>query len=231
MTHRVTRVGSLLAAVALAVAAGCGGGGRLSEEERAELDAAFAEEVAAAIEQAVGAVEADGDEWQAVAAFYEERGYRPAWLGATGPTARGRELAVEMLGAGTHGLDVTDYAGERLALAVAELTRPEAREDEEAYAERVARLDPALSAAFLHLAHDLATGRVAPTEAEIHWESEPRRIDLGKVLAAAAEQGPATALAAARPPHEQYALLERALAGYRRAVAAGGWPEVPPGEA
>jgi L,D-transpeptidase YcbB len=225
----------VLAAAAVLLAAllggACVGDGKepAAREESGVAEAAFAEAVAPGIEAAVGEA-GEGAVAEAVAAAYAERGHRPLWLSPDGPTARGKELAVALLEARRHGLDPTDYEGERLALAVAGLTRREARADEAAYAARVAELEPELTTSLLTLARHLARGRLAPDEAGIHWESRPREIDLAKVLQVAVDEGPARALAAARPPHEQYAKLEEALGSYRRIVAGGGWPAVPGGD-
>lgn len=243
MHHGMTtrdRLGRSLAGVLtmlMVTVAGCGGEREEASggEATGAADTAFTRQVAPAIEAALAAADApDGERaaavWERVAAIYAERQHRPVWLDARGPTQRGRELAVELLGAGEHGLDPAAYAGERLAMELAALTRRQARRDEAAYGERAARLDPALTHSFLMLAEHLGRGRIDPAEAGIHWESEPREIDLTEVFRVAAEEGPAAALAVARARHEQYGRLEQALGHYRRAVAAGGWPRVPAGE-
>jgi len=243
MHHGMTtrdRLGRSLAGVLtmlMVTLAGCGGEREEASggEAAGAADTAFTRQVAPAIEAALAAADAPEGErasavWERVAAIYAERQHRPVWLDAGGPTQRGRELAVELLRAGEHGLDPAAYAGERLAMELTALTRRQARRDEAAYGERAARLDPALTHSFLMLAEHLGRGRIDPAEAGIHWESEPRRIDLAEVFRVAAEEGPAAALAAARARHEQYARLEQALGHYRRAVAAGGWPRVPAGE-
>lgn len=230
---RVT--GMLALVMVLGMLAACGGEREEASQGEAGEETVFARQVAPGLEAGLGAQAAPEGEraaavWEQVVEIYGERQHRPLWLAEDGPTRRGRELAVELLRAGEHGLDQADYAGERLAMELAALTRRQARRDDAAYAERVARLDPALTHSFLMLAEHLGRGRLDPAEAAIHWESEPREIDLAGVLATAAGEGPAAALAAVRPPHEQYARLEQALAHYRRAVAAGGWPRVPAGE-
>lgn len=231
------RLGRWVCAVLLVtIVAGCGGEGEEAAGGEADgADTAFGEQVAPGLEAGLGEVAAPEGEraagvWARVVEIYGEREHRPVWFGADGPTQRGRELAVELLQAGEHGLDPSDYAGERLAMELAELTRRKARRDEAAYHQRVARLDPALTHSFLMLTEHLGRGRLRPAEAGIHWESEPREIDLVKVYRAAAEEGATATLAAARPPHEQYGRLEQALAHYRKAIAAGGWPVVAAGE-
>lgn len=238
MHHGMTRdrLGrSVAGALTMLMVSVAGCGGEREGEAAGAADTAFARQVAPAIEAELAAADApDGERaaavWEQVAAIYGERQHRPVWVDAGGPTQRGRELAIELSGAGEHGLDPAAYDGERLAMELAALTRRQERRDEAAYGERVARLDPALTHSFLMLAEHLGRGRIDPAAAGIHWESEPRRIDLAEVFRVAAEEGPAAALAAARTPHEQYARLEQALGHYRRALAAGGWPRVPAGE-
>ncbi|HUO86119.1 MAG TPA: L,D-transpeptidase family protein [Thermoanaerobaculia bacterium] len=227
---------SLAAAPLLALAALACGGDREPTGAAAEAaQAAFLESSAAAVRAAIESPPDPADDraaaiWAEVTEIYTSRDHRPLWFDHRGPTPQGRELAIRLVDIARHGLDPADHGGERLALRLAELTDRDRRGDREGYARRVGRLDPSLTHGFLLLAEHLGRGQIRPSEAGIHWESEPRDIDLAKVAAAAHEEGATTTLAAVRPAHPQYEQLERALERYRSIVKRGGWPAVPPGD-
>lgn len=147
-----------------------------------------------------------------ILAFYHHRAYRPVWTEAAVLSARGRALRTALADVGADGLDPLDYPVPTFS------AEGSWESTEVTLAERL-----------LHVADDLARGRVVPDQVYDDWDAARRSLDYDRVLQRAASHGPETALREVRPPHEAYARLRRALVRYRALAEAGGWLEVPPG--
>ncbi|MBH0239438.1 L,D-transpeptidase family protein [Methylobrevis albus] len=142
----------------------------------------------------------------AVAEFYRERDYAPAWIvdGRFGTAARA--VATVIAAAGDEGLDPAAFAMPRLGAGDIAVPSDWAR----------AELDLKLSLAVLAYAEAASGGRVAPRAISPLITRTPGKIDpiaaLQDVQAAA---DPAAALAAFNPPHEDYRRLKAKLAEVR----------------
>jgi murein L,D-transpeptidase YcbB/YkuD len=144
---------------------------------------------------------------KALADFYRQRGYQPAWNGEQGD----RLLADIPTRAEAEGLDPAAYG---LAAGTTDLQR-----------------DVAISAALLRLGRDAAIGAVAPERSYGGFGADTRgRFDGATFLRGLAEGRPlGDQLAAATPPFVGYLRLKEALEKLRAQARAGDWPTVPDG--
>jgi murein L,D-transpeptidase YcbB/YkuD len=170
-----------------------------------------------------GDVRVDGAQVAArrlIAAFYERRGFRPAW---TRPD-RVAALAAVIEDSRSHGLDPDDYH----AAALRRLAAAPASASDEADRELL-RTD-----ALVRLAYHLRFGKANPRELYPGWNFTRSlgAIDpvpaLEAILAAPSLKEAVERYAPALP---LYAHLREALARYRAMQAAGGWPPVGRGAA
>ena len=159
-------------------------------------------------------------------AFYESRGYGPAWTRDGRPTGAARSLIREIERSEDEGLRAADYHLAAIRGLAARLRRGTDVERTAATAD----LDLLLSDAFLVLGAHYMSGRGDPATVTTEWVTNRRSFDMGAVLAAAVDSGePEAALRALLPPQPGYARLRDALARYRAIEAGGGWPTVEPG--
>lgn len=148
----------------------------------------------------------------AVAAFYEARGYAPAWSGGRDAEDRAQAARAILARAGEQGLRAGDY---------------ESGEDCGAIAE-AARCDIALTGAVLGYAHDVRMGRLVPERVQDDIQLPGRKFDAAAELNRALASGTFKDWLAALPPsHPEYLRLAQALAKYRAIADAGGWPSLP----
>jgi murein L,D-transpeptidase YcbB/YkuD len=169
--------------------------------------------------------------WDELRRFYQKRQYQPAWSGVDGPGAHAGELvrAIDRL-ATADGLNPRRYQAGRLAELAKAVQQDESLESPEAQ-RRLADLDVELSYTYLTLAANEATGRVQPETLRMHWDSQPRNVDLDARLEKALQgkEDVAASLSALAPPSPAYKRLRDALANYREISSHGGWPAVPAG--
>lgn len=182
-----------------------------------------AEQIRERVEQWRGAhaaaVDIQGD---AVAAFYEQNRFAPAWTPDTFD-----QLLAALRGVAGDGLDPQDYALGELERRRAVLADPRATPQQRAQLDLLAT--DACLAALLHLYR----GKVDPATLDTHWNFDPRQLDQAQGLKAvrdALAQGTIDALfARARPQHPYYGQLRTALAKLREVAAQGGWPAIADG--
>lgn len=157
-----------------------------------------------------------------LARFYEQRAYRPGWVSDSGPTATAAAFAAILEAADADGLDPNDYPHTRIRALLGRARVPDT----------IAQLDVLLSRALLEYGSDLAQGRIDPVVVDSPWTAAPRPVDLVAALTAAVDSGRLVeALERLAPPQAGYAMLRRALRGYRDRAARGGWRAVPTGPA
>jgi murein L,D-transpeptidase YcbB/YkuD len=161
--------------------------------------------------------------WKVVRAFYAERDYEPAWFRRERLTPGASALLRAIAAAGREGLLASRYDPRSFtgAHAVTAALGVPGADDQ-------ARLDVALSYAFLRYASDLAAGSVDPRGAASLWRVSVRDFDAARALEEAVDDDkPVRVLADLRPAHPQYAALSAALVRYQRIASEGGWPAVP----
>ncbi len=154
-----------------------------------------------------------------VGAFYESRGYRPAWR-----DLRNRDdMVASIRGAADAGLDPAEYH-------LVEIERALGAGDG---APVLAELDILLSDAFFVLGYHYRFGKVDPESVNPNWNL-PNRFgedDPVAIAAAALETHDVPGLLARlQPQHSFYQRLKNALASYRSLELAGGWAPIPEGE-
>ncbi|TAL74475.1 MAG: murein L,D-transpeptidase [Rhodanobacter sp.] len=156
----------------------------------------------------------------AVAAFYEQNRFAPAWTQAGNLD----QLLAALRDMAGDGLDPEDYALTELQRRRGVLTDPQATPQQRAQFDLLAT--DACLAALLHLYR----GKVDPATLDPHWNFDPRQLDQARGLQAVREalaQGTLGELfARARPQHPYYAQLRAALAKLRTVAAQGGWPVI-----
>ncbi|MFP4474557.1 MAG: murein L,D-transpeptidase [Desulfatibacillaceae bacterium] len=164
-----------------------------------------------------------------VPAFYEERGYAPAWIGQKGMLPHAADLVDAISEAGYHGLSSGDYHLHVLRNLITDVelyTRIEA-----SLAPRtMASVDVLLTDAFLLYASHLHSGRVDPETVHAHWEAWVPEIDLARTLSdAIANNRVHSALEELAPTNHEYRRLAMALREYRELARAPEPPPVPDG--
>lgn len=159
---------------------------------------------------------------EAVAMFYEQNRFAPAWTPDTFD-----QLLAALRGVADDGLDPQDYGLAELQRRRAVLADVRAAPAQRAQSDLLAT--DACLAALLHLYR----GKVDPATLDTHWNFDPRQLDQTQGLKAVREalaQGSLDALfARARPQHPYYGQLRTALAKLREVAAQGGWPAIADG--
>lgn len=162
-----------------------------------------------------------GDLWHLVRASYDQRQYRPYWVGA-GMPERAAALVGAVCRAEDEGLRSADYQIERLAAELDALRRFRS-------ADRLGELDLLLTGALFAYGEDLLLGRVAPGRVAPEWHAAPARAAaeqrLQQTLALTVSLD--SALGTLRPRSAAYDALMAELRALRAADAAGGWAEIP----
>ncbi|WP_155320142.1 L,D-transpeptidase family protein [Desulfosarcina alkanivorans] len=168
-----------------------------------------------------------------LARFYRQVGFQPVWNGPAGLLPQGEILLHLMALAARNGLFIDDAPP-------VPLNRMPTQEISFADASPLPRLAPhiqfdvMLSAGLLRYAQDLNRGRVMPETVSSQWLAwrRPQTRDIPVELARAlAEDRLAAYVGSLHPVNPAYQGLRKALAGYERIRAEGGWPTVPPGPA
>ena len=154
-----------------------------------------------------------------VGAFYESRGYRPAWS-----DGRNRDdMIASIRGATAAGLNPDEYHLREIERLV--------KGDGSAAVQ--AELDILLTDALFVLGYHYRFGKVDPESVNPHWNI-PNRFGEEDAVALASSALDRHAvpelLAQLEPEHNFYQRLKTALADYRSLQLAGGWPEIPEGE-
>lgn len=198
---------------------------RMAPALRPSLPTGYAARVLEALETTapIAAGNAGDPMAAALRAFYASRGFQPIWTNPeTGALPRASALWQAVQAADEDGLEPADYLTEgegSLFLATDEAN--------------LARLEAALSWAYVRLASDLASGRTVPSEVDPEHYVHPIDIDPAAALAAAAaaEADEIGALVAANAPQtEAYRKLKAALQTYRAIQRLGGWTVMSGGE-
>jgi L,D-transpeptidase YcbB len=167
------------------------------------------------------------------ASFYEARGHEAAWVGGKQLLDRGRALHAAIGRAGEDGLEPERYRHDVAAalLAAVEVTDRDQRLSDSAAVRHLAEIDLLLTEGFSRYARDLVTGTLDPADAGLDWRIATEVPHDQAVLNQALDgRDPLEIVAHLRPSIPYYERMRGALAQYRVAAAAGGWPRVPDGE-
>jgi murein L,D-transpeptidase YcbB/YkuD len=168
----------------------------------------------------------------ALASFYEERGYRPAWTDEGGPRKQALDLIGAIGDAGDEGLNLEDYHYAAITQSLDRLGYESPDNNTSADPAILADLDLLLTDSFLIYATHLLSGRVDPETIDPDWLVNRRETDFDAVLEQAlSEDRVAGALRDLLPTHPGYAMLREALRVHRQIEMGGGWVRVPGGPA
>ncbi len=168
----------------------------------------------------------EGIRWKLVRQIYEDRQYRPLWVGVRQLPERTKDLIANLCDAEREGLRPADYRLGEFRRTVEQLRPSLNKQRPEAYAV----LDLELTRRFLDYGADLLAGRLDPKAVESGWYIRARRSSIDSTLRVAAQaQEFHDIVAPLRPHHPEYEELVKALASYREILRQGGWPEVPGG--
>ncbi len=166
----------------------------------------------------------EGVNWKLMRQIYEDRQYRPLWVGASPVPERTRELIANLCDAAREGLRPADYRLAELRRTLERLRPSLDKQRPEAFAV----LDLELTRRFLDYGTDLLAGRLDPKAVASEWYIRERRSSIEGTLRGAVQGHEFSGMVAAlRPPQSEYAELVKALTGYRDILRQGGWPEVP----
>jgi murein L,D-transpeptidase YcbB/YkuD len=149
--------------------------------------------------------------WTIERAFYESRGYLPAWVDGVDTTPQWKDLVAQLRYADAHGLDPARYgvdAFERLREA------SQARFLGTQFpVERVPELDARMTYAYLQYAADLLGWTHSARQVHPQWLTDAKKEDLAGRLTSALPSGRIRdSLEELAPTHPQYQGLQAALA-------------------
>jgi murein L,D-transpeptidase YcbB/YkuD len=159
--------------------------------------------------------------WTDVRAFYTQRDSHPAWADNRRPTARAADAIAVLNTARQHGFDAADYGTAEL-LAISQRVESIDKDSQERL-DTVAEFDVRLTGALLSLARDVAIGR----SRDAHRQPQRKAPDYVAALLDAANGDVEEWIDAMRPPHPEYAALQKALDALHGQEAKGGWIAVP----
>jgi len=155
----------------------------------------------------------------AVRGFYAARKFEPVWTDRNGPLPRAHSLRAAVQAAQADGLEPWDYVTGSVDQLFA--SRSEAE---------LARLEAALTWAYVRLASDLASGRTVPNEVDPEHFVHPHDVEPAEALANAAKRHDIHTLVAGYAPQTaEYRKLKAALATYREIARLGGWTQMSDG--
>ena len=121
--------------------------------------------------------------WKVLQAFYQARAYEPAWVREGRLTPGALALLRAAASAGREGLPTARYDPREIVGPSSQIV-PAAASATEGGDTRLARLDVAVTFAFLRYASDLAAGAVDPRGAASLWRVSPRALDASALLEA-----------------------------------------------
>jgi murein L,D-transpeptidase YcbB/YkuD len=168
----------------------------------------------------------EGTRWKLLRQIYEDRQYRPLWVGGRQLPERTKSLVANLCDAEREGLRPADYRLGEFRRTVDRLRPSLSKKRPEAFAV----LDLELTRRFLDYGADLLAGRLDPKAVASGWYIRARRSSTDSALRLASREGDFDDMVAPlRPQQPEYAGLVEALAEYRDILRRGGWPEVPEG--
>jgi len=148
-------------------------------------------------------------------AFYERRGYWPAWIDENGLLPQVQTLVQTLRNASQEGLTPTDYhltCIDNLLQKIGTVQKKSLFE----HTALLADIDLVLTDAYLVYASHLLAGRVNPVTIHAEWNVKQREVDFIELLENALRQNQIReSLQALVPRHNDYARLRAALTYYR----------------
>jgi murein L,D-transpeptidase YcbB/YkuD len=166
----------------------------------------------------------NGPVWNDVRAFYQQRDHQPVWVEGIYTSKRSADALLVLRSATEHGFNPGDY-GEaeivKMHAAIAAL-----KKDAPDRLQRLAEFDTRVTAALLALGRDVAVGRTKPNSIDGRWKAQRQSPDLIANLSKAVDGDIKDWLNHVRPPHPEYAALQKAYGDLLGRREKGGWPQV-----
>ena len=159
--------------------------------------------------------------WTDLRTFYTQRENVPAWVNHRRPTDKAAAAIAVLNTARQHGFDPEDYAAAEL-LAMSQAVETIDKESPERL-ERLAEFDARLTAGMLLFGRDVSVGR---QHGDANFKARRKMPDLVAAVTAAVDD-PRSFVDTVRPPHQEYAALQKALDDLNGQRAKGGWVKVP----
>lgn len=163
--------------------------------------------------------------WTDVQTFYTQRQHAPAWVDHRRPTDNAAKVIALLNTARQHGYDPADYAAPEL-LEMSQAVETIDKQSPERL-DRLAEFDARMTAGLVAFARDIAIGRQHGDANRTTRRSAP---DLVAAVAKAADD-PDVFVDLVRPPHAEYAALQKALDDLNGQKEKGGWVQVPSAKA
>lgn len=207
----------ILFAVVAGVFIGAGCGGAKLHEVTPALEAVLEGERVPSVEPAV---------WTDLRAVYTQRADEPLWVNHRRPTEHAAEALKALNTARQHGFDPKDYGADDL-LALSQAVESIDQKSPERL-QRVAEFDVRMTAALLAFGRDVAIGRTTPRIPDGSWKARRTAPDYAGTFAQAVDD-PIKWIESMRPPHPEYARLQKALDDLHGQKEKGGWVAVPAG--
>jgi murein L,D-transpeptidase YcbB/YkuD len=158
--------------------------------------------------------------WTEVQTFYTQRQHAPAWVGHRRPTGKAAKVIALLNTARQHGYDPADYAAPELLEASQAVEKIDKQSPERL--ERLAEFDARMTAGLLAFGRDISRGR---HHGDAKWKARRAAPDLVAAVAKAADD-PDGFVDLVRPPHVEYARLQKALDDLNGQKEKGGWIKV-----
>lgn len=164
--------------------------------------------------------------WTDLRAFYTQRAERPAWVNNRRPTENAADALTALGTARQHGFDADDYGAADL-LAMSQAVDDLDQQSPELL-QRVAEFDVRMTAALFAFGRDVAIGRTVPKSPDGSWKAHRTAPDYVATFNQALDD-PLEWIESLRPPHPEYAALQKALDDLHGQKEKGGWGSVPQG--
>jgi L,D-transpeptidase YcbB len=159
--------------------------------------------------------------WTDVRTFYTQRQDQPAWVDHRRPTDKAAKAITILNTARQHGFDAKDYAAAELLEASQAVEQIDKESPERL--DRLAEFDARMTASLLAFGRDIAIGR---QHGDANWKARRTAPDLIAAVTKAADD-PGALVDFVRPPHAEYAALQKALDDLNGQKEKGGWVKVP----
>ncbi|MEM9855208.1 MAG: murein L,D-transpeptidase, partial [Pseudomonadota bacterium] len=155
---------------------------------------------------------------EAIAAFYQERGYQPIWTGKGAKDRQRRAALIEAAsGAGMHGLPAGLYDPAQIKARIKAARGPDA----------LGKLEVYLTSLFLDYARDVQTGILTPSRVDREIVRAVPYRDRQATLVAFAKSSAKGFMKALPPQSGEYTRLMKEKFDMEKLIARGGWgPQV-----
>ena len=151
---------------------------------------------------------------EAIAAFYQERGYKPIWTGNGNRDKQRRSALLKAAGrAGLHGLPTEQYDPDEI----------KARIRAAKGAEQLGQLEVYLSSVFLNYARDVQTGVLVPSRVDSEIVREVPYRGRQATLAAFAKSSASGFIKSLPPKSAEYTRLMKEKLELEKLLSRGGW--------